>query len=601
MMRFVKKMFGGRKAPAARGRQRTTVRLTVEGLEERSLMTAGLGLSLNSASVLGAVSQPVLSSTPAIVNQPAPAAALPSSVPTNPVAYTPDTVFKLGNYWIDVPASYDPTHQTPTELFVWSHGCGGQSKYDIYNVAAMAGGPTYITIAIDGREGGCWNMNTDPARVLAAIADVKTHFNINPQRVVLGGYSSGGDLSYRVAFTNSTQIAGVLAENTSPFRDTGLSQDQALAAPFHFHIVHLAHLEDDTYPIAGVRAETDAVQAAGLPGDGWASLLRIEQHGSHWDNDNGDFGTVHDLQTYLLPHLGDGWTSQLVNGGPILVQAAQAADPTLGGTNTTLTVQATDAAGGSNVTFHWAALNGPAPVTFDANDSATANTTHVTFAQAGNYTLQATVSDAAGNTITSSVTVNVVQTLSSIVLSPGSASVSPNGNQQFTAQALDQFGNALAVQPAFTWSVVNGGGTIDATGLYQAPMAAGSATVNVASGAVSGTAAVTITSVSASVSLVHAFDWGTGFTGDLTLTNTGNTAINGWTLEFDFTGNIDASQIWSAQIVSHVGNHYVIQNAAWDATIAPGKSITFRFNADYGADHTEPSNYLLNGNPIAQI
>src|SRR5262249_35165860 len=41
MMRFVKKLFGGHKAPAACGRKRTTVRLQVEGLEERSLMAAG--------------------------------------------------------------------------------------------------------------------------------------------------------------------------------------------------------------------------------------------------------------------------------------------------------------------------------------------------------------------------------------------------------------------------------------------------------------------------------------------------------------------------------------------------------------------------------
>src|SRR5262249_23734885 len=269
MMRFVKTLFGGHMAPAARGRKRATVRLGVEGLEERSLM----------------------------------AAALPSSVPTAPLDYTPDTVFKVGNYWIDVPASYDATHHTPAELLVWSHGCGGESKYDISDVAAKAGGPTYIAIALDGREGGCWDVNADPASVLAAIADVKTHFNIDPQRVVLGGYSSGGDLSYRVAFTHSTEIAGVLAENTSPFRDTGLTPDQALAAPAHFHIVHLAHTEDTTYPLSGVLSEINAVKAAGFPVD------LIERPGTHWDNDNGDTGTTHDLKTFLLPHLGDGWAS----------------------------------------------------------------------------------------------------------------------------------------------------------------------------------------------------------------------------------------------------------------------------------------------------
>src|SRR5437763_16442678 len=98
MRRFRESLFGGHKTPAARGRKRTTVRLEVEGLEERSLMAG----------------------------------------PTAPVPFTPDTVFKLGNYWIDVPAGYDATHQTPTELFVWSHGCGGQSQSDIADAAATA-------------------------------------------------------------------------------------------------------------------------------------------------------------------------------------------------------------------------------------------------------------------------------------------------------------------------------------------------------------------------------------------------------------------------------------------------------------------------------
>ena len=45
-------------------------------------------------------------------------------------------------------------------------------------------------------------------------------------------------------------------------------------------------------------------------------------------------------------------------------------------------------------------------------------------------------------------------------------------------------------------------------------------------------------------------------------------AINGWTLAFDFVGAI--SSIWNASIVSHVGNHYVIQDAGYNALIAAG-------------------------------
>jgi hypothetical protein len=237
------------------------------------------------------------------VGDPPPNAPPPSSMPANPVPYQPDTVFKLANYWIDVPASYDATHQTPTELFVWLHGCGGESAGDIYNVLPT-GGRTYIVITVDGREGACWDVNADRAKVLAAIADVKTHFNIDPRRVVLGGYSSGGDLAYRVAFENSNLIAGVLAENTSPFRDTGLTPDQALQmVHFQFHVVHLAHTQDDTYPIDGVRGEIDTLRQAGF------DVNLQELPGDHWDNDAGNTGTVHDMQTVLLPHLNDGWTS----------------------------------------------------------------------------------------------------------------------------------------------------------------------------------------------------------------------------------------------------------------------------------------------------
>lgn len=62
-------------------------------------------------------------------------------------------------------------------------------------------------------------------------------------------------------------------------------------------------MSDPTYPIAAVRAETDAVKAAGFP------LTRIERDGTHWDPDTSTSGTNHDLLTYLLPYLDAGWTA----------------------------------------------------------------------------------------------------------------------------------------------------------------------------------------------------------------------------------------------------------------------------------------------------
>jgi predicted esterase len=225
-----------------------------------------------------------------------------SSVPNDPIPFQPDTVLKLSSgvtdYWLTVPTSYDASHQTPTTLFVWMHGCGGQGQYDIYDVSPGGAAQSWIALSLGGREDDCWDMDSDPAKVLAAVASVKTHFNIDPRAVVLGGYSSGGDLAYRTAFYNARSFAGVLAENTSPFRDTGSSAAQSIAAAtWKFNVVHLAHLQDDTYPIAGVRQETDALKAAGFP------VTRVERNGGHYD----DPGTVADMQSVLLPYLKAGW------------------------------------------------------------------------------------------------------------------------------------------------------------------------------------------------------------------------------------------------------------------------------------------------------
>ncbi len=264
----------------------------------------------NGCRAVGSIHVPHLSPGPGPVQTEVPKTL--STVPSAPIPFENEAPFlrtdSQGNYWADVPASYDATHQTPTTLFVWLHGCGGESSGDIYTVSPE--GRDWISIAVGGREGDCWDPNSDQSLVLTAIADVETHFNIDRHRVILGGYSSGGDLAYRLAFYNADQFAGVLAENTSPFRDTGSTESASLAAAaWKFHVVHLAHLQDMTYPIQGVREETDAMIAAGFP------LQRIEVDGGHYDEpgeiENGHAvpGTDADLVNYLLPHIDDGWRS----------------------------------------------------------------------------------------------------------------------------------------------------------------------------------------------------------------------------------------------------------------------------------------------------
>jgi fibronectin type 3 domain-containing protein len=184
---------------------------------------------------------------------------------------------------------------------------------------------------------------------------------------------------------------------------------------------------------------------------------------------------------------------------PSIVTGTASANPSpVGGTSTVLSVSGSDPFG-ETLTYTWSPTSEPAGAnpTFSDNHSTTASVTTVTFDQAGSYTFQVILSDPSGLSNSSSVQVNVIQTESSIKVSPASPSVISNATQQFSATALDQFGSAMASQPGFSWSVNPGGigGAINATtGLYTAPSTTvgGSDTVVASGGLQSGTAAITV-------------------------------------------------------------------------------------------------------------
>jgi subtilase family serine protease len=165
------------------------------------------------------------------------------------------------------------------------------------------------------------------------------------------------------------------------------------------------------------------------------------------------------------------------------------------GTATSLAATVNDPNLGS-LTYTWSVVSAPAGAKTPALSPATGSVSNgtgtvslgstATFYQAGTYQFQFAVSDVKGVSANSSVTVNVTQTLTSVVVSPASAGVVDGGQQQFSAVADDQFGKALATQPSFTWSMVSGAGTISASGLYTAP-ASGTGTDVVQAAATLGT------------------------------------------------------------------------------------------------------------------
>jgi hypothetical protein len=142
------------------------------------------------------------------------------------------------------------------------------------------------------------------------------------------------------------------------------------------------------------------------------------------------------------------------------------------GATASVSVLGADDGGEATLLYTWSMVSGPAAVSFSANGSNAAKNATATFSRAGSYLLQVVIRDAGGLTATSSVSVTVQQSVASVSVTPGSASVQVGGAQQFNASAVDQFGQALNPAPVFTFSV-SGGGTISATGLFTAGTNAG--------------------------------------------------------------------------------------------------------------------------------
>ena len=88
-------------------------------------------------------------------------------------------------------------------------------------------------------------------------------------------------------------------------------------------------------------------------------------------------------------------------------------------------------------------------------------------------------------------------------------------------------------------------------------------------------------------------NWGSGFIGNMTVDG-GTSGTHGWTVEFD--AGFAITNIWGAEIVSHVGTHYVLRNASYNANVSPGGNITFGFQATPGATGgTAATGLSLNG------
>lgn len=90
------------------------------------------------------------------------------------------------------------------------------------------------------------------------------------------------------------------------------------------------------------------------------------------------------------------------------------------------------------------------------------------------------------------------------------------------------------------------------------------------------------------------FSWGNGGTVAVSITNNTATAINGWKLAWNFSGDEKITNFWSAGYTQS-GTAVTVANESWNSTIGAGETLTFGFTIAYSGSSAKPSSFTLNG------
>ncbi|MFF5497324.1 cellulase family glycosylhydrolase [Streptomyces aquilus] len=93
-------------------------------------------------------------------------------------------------------------------------------------------------------------------------------------------------------------------------------------------------------------------------------------------------------------------------------------------------------------------------------------------------------------------------------------------------------------------------------------------------------------------------EWPGGFQGEITIRNTGTTAINGWTLGFSFADGQTISTMWGGT-PTQSGANVGVTPATYTSTIAAAGSVTVGFIGGKGTTNAAPAAFTLNGGTCA--
>jgi hypothetical protein len=95
------------------------------------------------------------------------------------------------------------------------------------------------------------------------------------------------------------------------------------------------------------------------------------------------------------------------------------------------------------------------------------------------------------------------------------------------------------------------------------------------------------------VSYVVTSQWTGGFGANVSITNLGD-AVNGWQLTWSFGAGQTITQLWNGS-VTQTGSQVSVANAAYNATLATGSTVSFGFNGGWTGSNPAPTSFAFNG------
>lgn len=101
----------------------------------------------------------------------------------------------------------------------------------------------------------------------------------------------------------------------------------------------------------------------------------------------------------------------------------------------------------------------------------------------------------------------------------------------------------------------------------------------------------TVEDLEYSTEVVTICAWGDQVNGEIRVVNQSNHAITDWVLEFDYAGEI--TQFWTADILSHEGNHYVVQPKDFNLNVAAAATLSLGFSATQSEQSLSMENVSL--------